>query len=261
MVAPLDVYVVRLHQRVHDNVRPGTAVEDIADDVQLVYDQRFDHVGNGFDDVGSLTDLDNGVDDVFVLVLPGAAFFSQMDQLVQNLLIVRIHVGAYFGAGMLGGNMAAQVYQTVDGQAVPFLHILCLVSHQGDLGLGVVDQSCQIIPVPLSHGIAKQLFQLLLHFTGGGIQNVQEGFVFTVNIRHEMLGALGQIQHGPELDDLRTGGLDGRVLFAQQLQVVQLFGSKDSFVIHNRSAFRFNISIITDETPYNKGKFVKSGKL
>ena len=34
MVAPLDIYIVEVHELVHDNVRTRSTVEDITDDMQ-----------------------------------------------------------------------------------------------------------------------------------------------------------------------------------------------------------------------------------
>ena len=47
-----------------------------------------------------------------------------------------------------------------------------------------------------------------------------------VNVGVEVLGALREVLDGPQVDDLRAGGLDGGVLFGQQLEVFQLFRGK-----------------------------------
>lgn len=44
MVAPLDIYIVEVHELVHDNVRARSTVEDIADDMQTVHSQVLDQV-------------------------------------------------------------------------------------------------------------------------------------------------------------------------------------------------------------------------
>ena len=61
---------------------------------------------------------------------------------------------------------------------------------------------------------------------------MQKGFVFTVNIRDEMLRALGQIQNGLQVYDLGTGGLNGGILLRQKLQVLKFRGGECFFGSH-----------------------------
>src|SRR5699024_6773000 len=79
VVAPLNVHIVGLHERIHNNIRPGAPVEDIAYNVQLVHDQVLDDLADGPNDVGGLTNLDGGVDDILILVPAGTAFLCQMN--------------------------------------------------------------------------------------------------------------------------------------------------------------------------------------
>ena len=58
---------------------------------------------------------------------------------------------------------------------------------------------------------------------------MEEGFVFSVDIRDKVLGPLGQVQNGLQVDDLRAGGLYRGVLLGQQLQVAQLLWGEDLF--------------------------------
>ena len=230
VIAPLDVYVVGPHQRIHNDIRTGPPVENITHNVQIVHNQRLDHLADGFNHIGGLTNLDGGVDHVFIQILSGATFLCQMDQLVQDLLIIGIHVRTDFGTSVLGGDIAAQIHQTVNGEPVPLIQILVFISNQSNLGLGIVDQGSQIIPVPLGHGVAEKFFQLFFHFAGTGVQNMQEGFVFAMDIRHKVFCALGQIQNGLQTDDFRTGGLNGGILFGKQAQIMQLLGGKIAFI-------------------------------
>ena len=128
--------------------------------------------------------------------------------------------------------MAADLDQPVEGDAVPFLHVVVFVGNQGQLCGRVVDQGSQVIPVPLGHGGAEKLVQLVLDLAGAGVQDMQEGFVLTVDVGHEMLGALGQVQNSPQVDDLRARRLNGGVLFGKQPQIVQLFGCKGALCVH-----------------------------
>ena len=166
VIAPLDVYIIAGHEAVHYDVRPGAPVENVAHNVQLVHNQRLNDLADGPDHIGGLTDLDDGVDDVFVLVPAGAALLNEVNQLIQNLLIVRVHIGADLGSGVLGGHEPAQVNQTVDGQPVPLVQILLLIGNQRQLGGGVVNEGGKIVAILPGHGISEQFLQLFLDFAG-----------------------------------------------------------------------------------------------
>ena len=111
-------------------------------------------------------------------------------------------IAADLVAGMLCGNIAAQLHQPLQGDMVPGVQILHSIGHSGQLRLGIIDQGGQVIDILLGQHAAEHQLQLFPDFTGTGIHDMQKGLILTVDIGHEMLGALGQIQNGPELDDL-----------------------------------------------------------
>ena len=61
---------------------------------------------------------------------------------------------------------------------------------------------------------------------------MQEGVVLAVDVGHEMLGALGQVQNGLEPDDLRGSVLDRGILLGKQAQIAKLFRREGLFVGH-----------------------------
>ena len=66
---------------------------------------------------------------------------------------------------------------------------------------------------------------------------MQEGFIFTVNIRNEVLRALGKIQNSLQVNNFSTCGLNRGVLFCQQFQILQFKGSKCFFGSHVHPPF------------------------
>ena len=64
---------------------------------------------------------------------------------------------------------------------------------------------------------------------------MEERVVLAVDVGHEMLGALGQVQDGIEPDELLAGGLNGWVLTGQHPQITQLLVGERSFVFHKES--------------------------
>ena len=63
MVAPLDVKVVIVAERIHDEMGTGTTVVDVADEMQRVDDQALDEVAQGDDELVRAVRLDDGADD------------------------------------------------------------------------------------------------------------------------------------------------------------------------------------------------------
>ena len=157
----------------------------------MVHNQCLNQGAQGADNGRGLACLDNGGDDIFILVPAGASLLRQVNKLVENLLVVRLHEAPDLFPGVLGGDVAAQLHQPVDGQPVPLFQVFLLVGHQSQLGSGVVNQGGQIVAVSLGHGISEQFHQFFLDFAGGRVENMQKGFVFAVDVRHEVFRAFG----------------------------------------------------------------------
>jgi hypothetical protein len=49
-----------------------------------------------------------------------------------------------------------------------------------------------------------------------------KGLIFAMNIGHEMLGALGQMELGVQVDDSRRSGPNGGILPRKELEIVKL---------------------------------------
>ena len=90
---------------------------------------------------------------------------------------------------------------------------------------------------------ALGIYQPLIDFAGAGVENVQKRLMLAVNIGHEVLRGLGQIQDGLEPDDLRARGLHRGVLPGKQPQIVQLLVGKNTLVIHMILPFRHEASL------------------
>ena len=61
---------------------------------------------------------------------------------------------------------------------------------------------------------------------------MEKGLIFSVNVGNKVLGALGQVQDGLEVDDLAAGRLYRGVLAGEHLQIAQIWGGAGLFGIH-----------------------------
>ena len=124
MIAPLNVEVVALCQIVHDDVRSWSAVEYIAQDVQLVDAQALDDRTDGYDEVLRLPGLYDALDDaveIGILVIIART-------LVQHLLY---DVGKLFGqrlthlaARVFAGDRLAHLHQLEQRAGIVFAQLL-----------------------------------------------------------------------------------------------------------------------------------------
>ena len=237
VVAPLDVHAVVVQQGVQDDVRPGAPVEDVPHHVEVIHRQALDELAQLHQKVGGPADVNDGGDDVLVVVPLVVVLVVGVEHLVQDVGILLRHGLAHLGTGVLGAGQPAQLNQPVEGDAVPLPHVGGVPPDLLQLLAGVVDQRGQLIPLRLGHGGGKEVVQLLPHHAGGGVEDVKEGLVLTVKVGDKVLRALGQVQNGLEVDNLAAGRLYRGVLLGQELQIAQFFLRKRLFPLHSIASF------------------------
>ena len=169
VVAPLDIHAVAGHQTVHDNIRPGPSVKNIAYNMQVVHRHGFNHPTDGLDHLAGLTDLQNGIDQGFIVGLLEFYIRPAAEQLVNDIGIIRWHGIPQLIAGMLCRYEPAQIHQPLQRDPVPLLHILHCICRQRQLCRGVVDQCSQIIQLLIGEIFPEQGLQLIPHLSGAGI--------------------------------------------------------------------------------------------
>ena len=208
-----------VHQHVQDGVRPLAAVKDVPHDVQMVHRQPLNQAGQGNDEVVSLLELEQGVDDLLVVEqLVVVLVALGMQQLVQDVAVGRRHRLAHLGAGVFGGKQLCQVDQALQHKAVPLLAAAPLLPDLFELFLRVVDQCAQAGTLHRGQRLGKQYVHLFPDDAGGIVEDVLEGLIFPVQIAHKVLGAFGQIEDCLQVDDFGADLLPGRIFFRQQAQ-------------------------------------------
>ena len=169
VVAPLDVHIGVLHQGVQNDVRPGPPVEQVPHHVELVHHHALDDPAHRLDEVLGPVDVDDGVDDVLVVVLFIVNLVVGVEQLVNDVGVFRRQGLADLGTGVLGGGQAAHLDEPVEGDAVPFAHVVDLVPQLFQLLRRIVDEGGKLVPVRPGNGGLKQFVDLLPHHAGGGV--------------------------------------------------------------------------------------------
>ena len=93
---------------------------------------------------------------------------------------------------------------------------------QIDLLARVVDERAQLALFVKGERVAKDFVDMLAHDARAVVEDVHKGFVLAMHIAHNMLGALGQVEDGREVDDLGECGLLGGELSRQQAQILKV---------------------------------------
>ena len=96
VVAPLDIYIVEVHELVHDNVRTRSTVEDITDDMQAVHGQVLDQIAECHDELVTHLDVDDGVDDFIIINFLVVIVVVHMKELVDDICECRGHFFSHF---------------------------------------------------------------------------------------------------------------------------------------------------------------------
>ena len=110
-----------------------------------------------------------------------------------------------------------------------------------ELFVRIVDERAQLALLLLGKGAGENLVHVLAHHARAVVEDVQERLVLTVKVAHEMLGALGQVEDGLQVDDLGEHRLLRGELLGEQAEVLEgLIGATgrvhgDSFLPDGRA--------------------------
>ena len=203
VVPPLEIHVVKPQQRIEDDVRAGAAVEEIAQNVDAVDSEPLDEIAEGDDEVARPLGGDDCGDDAVVVRLLVLHLLLLAEQLLDDIGIVVRELLAHARARILGGDAAVDAHQAVDGRLVPVVEVLLRRLDLGKLLRRIVDERRQRLLLLHGERPLELLLDLLADRARAVLQDVQEGFVFAVDVRDEVLRPLGKVEHGGEVDDLR----------------------------------------------------------
>ena len=235
MVAPLDIYIVMTHQQIQNNVRAGTAVKQIAHDMQLIHRQMLDQLAQAHDKAVGAAVLDDAAHDLAVVQVFIVILKVGVEQLVQNIATAGRQTAAHMVAGVLGGHQTADVDQLEKGLGVPLLQCILGGASRLELGQffgGIIDQGGKLGTGCFRHGIAQHGIHLFPDDTGSRVQDMHKGFVLTVQVTHEMLRTLGQLEQRLIADDLAGSRRLRGVISGQQGQILQIIADLIGFGAH-----------------------------
>ena len=165
VVAPHDVEVLVVAERVHDLVGTWTTVVDVAKQMQTVDCQSLDELADFCDERVGASGVDDGLHDhlvVLVLFLPIAAV-RLMEKFLDDVFEVLRQFFSDFRAGVFGRHLAAHANQPDKRVAVEFVQVALLQLHQLQLLLRIVNQGAQFLLLCLVECVAEELVHFPFH--------------------------------------------------------------------------------------------------
>ena len=146
----------------------------------------------------------------------------RVQQLVDDVGVIARDGLTHLGAGVAARKRAGDHDELVEHCLVPGGRVFVLPADQVDFLARVVDERAKIALFVKGERVAKDLVDMLAHHARAVIEDVHKGFVLAMHVAHKMLGALGQVENGREVDDLGKRGLLGGKLSRQQTQILEV---------------------------------------
>ena len=94
---------------------------------------------------------------------------------------------------------------------------------QAQNGLRIINEGAELIRFGGRQLVAQPELHFFPDHAGAVVHDVAEGLILAVDIAHEVLGALGQVQLSVDPGDFGAQRFHRGILFSQQFQILQAF--------------------------------------
>ena len=186
--------------------------------MKLVDAQFLNHVAYGNYECVSLAGGDYGfynAVEVGLLVVVGWRF---VQKLLDDISIFLRQCLADFRTSVLRRNRLADFYELVERHTIEIIERVLLALYQFEFTFGIIYERTKLPDFRFAHGITESLRHLAAYVSGRIAKNVTEGFVFTMQIGHEMLSTLRQTHDSLEIHYFGTGSRYIRKILSQKLE-------------------------------------------
>ena len=219
MIAPLEIHVIKSEERIENDLRAGSAVKEVAEDMDAVNGKPLDEITKSDDKVTRPLRGDDRGDDSVIVRLFVLDLLLFAEQLLDDVLVVVRELLSDAGSGIFGCNAPIHPNKAVDGGLVPVVEVLFRCLDLREFLRRIVNEHRKRLF--FLHG--QRAFELLLDLLANRprtvLQNVQKGFIFAMNVGNEVFRSLGQIEYRREVDDLRCSIRRCRKLNRESFQI------------------------------------------
>ena len=143
-------------------------------------------------------------------------FGTGVHELHDNPFVPFGNEASHLGGRILVAHQFGQFQQPGQIFPIPGRGVLPPLCHLLDFLPGIVDKGAELRLLRLRQPHAKDVLHLFPYDPGTVVQDVEKGRILSVQIAHEMLNALGQLQLGLQVDKLLINHFLGRIFFRQQ---------------------------------------------
>ena len=222
MVAPLDIHLVVFHECFHYDIRSGTTIKDVSNNVESVDDEAFNDITDSDDKVLRFANLDDSGNNIVVIFPFIVERKVSVQQLVDDIGVFRRQRFTNFGTGVFGRYDMADLNKIIQRPLIKCRLILNVWKQFFQFLFRVVDEGSQCSTFLLREFIREKHVNFLPDGTRGASHNMGEGLILTMDIRHEMFCRLGQVHNGIQVDDFRSHRLLRWILLPEQAEIIQL---------------------------------------
>ena len=188
--------------------------------MQVVDGQALDEGGEGHDEVvRCLRPHYRGDDLLVVLVAARLALARRVEELVDDVGVGDRHGLTDLGARVQAAQAPRKPHQEEQRVGVPLVARLARLVHAAELLLRIVDEGAEAGALSASKLGREQAVHLLADDPRAVVEDVQERLVLAVDVAHEVLGALGEVENRLEVDDLGERRLLRGEALREQLEV------------------------------------------
>ena len=219
VISPLNIEVVIVAERIHDDMRPRTAVVDVSYDVQGIYRQPLDQLAHGYDEIIRTLGRDDRADDDIDIRMFVGLYARLVQQLLNDVGEFCRQCLAHLRACIFGRNILAHLHQLVQGDEIPVVQVRFLFLYQLQLLFRIINQRTDFLLFAFAQRMPEDFIHLPLYRTRSILQYMLKSLILSMNIRKEVFRTFRQIQNSFQIDNFRTGIGDGRKTARQQLQI------------------------------------------
>ncbi len=182
-----------VHQSIHYDMRSRSTVKNIAYDMQMIHNHPLDQIAKRNDKILRTPDPDDRMDDLIIIAFLILHFRLLCDQFFNDISKILWQRFSYFGSRIFGSGTLCDLYQTVQRDLIPIIDIFFFLRNQRQLLLRIIDQCRQRFLITLPQRIAKLFIDLTFNSAGTIFQHMVKLFIFSMDVRQEMLRPMGKI--------------------------------------------------------------------
>lgn len=188
VIAPLQIGIVMLHEKIHDLIGIFAAVKQVAHDVQRVHRQPLYDVRDCDDKILCAVQFDNGGENFVVIRLFVKVGAVHIDEFVDDIIEIAGQGFSHLASRIFGGDRLAHFQKPVKLHRVPFFEFCnALGFHLSDDRRGIIDEGRELVALALGHHLSVKRLYLFPDNARAVVHDMAERLVLAVHVAQKVL--------------------------------------------------------------------------